>query len=101
MMDDIDFWEKAWGFFMSAPVTVLVIVLIGLILVWGRFEKSLNSLAPTQKRPQVGASKSWEISHEAATHGEWPHDLTAKSDNSRAFSPRLDRLWATRPPVIF
>jgi len=33
-MDDIDFWEKAWAFFMSAPVVILAIVVIALILMW-------------------------------------------------------------------
>jgi len=32
MMDDIDFWEKVWAFFMSTPVTVLAIVVIAVLL---------------------------------------------------------------------
>jgi len=36
LMDDIDFWEKAWAFFMSAPVVILAIVVIALILVWSQ-----------------------------------------------------------------
>jgi hypothetical protein len=33
-MDDLDFWEKVWAFFMSAPVSVLVIVVIAFVVAW-------------------------------------------------------------------
>jgi len=39
-MDDLDFWEQAWGFFMSAPVAILAIVAVVLFLAWSVREKS-------------------------------------------------------------
>jgi len=39
-MDDIDFWERVWDFFMSAPVAILAVVVVVLILAWSVREKS-------------------------------------------------------------
>jgi hypothetical protein len=48
-MDDIDFWEKAWGFFMSAPVAILAVVVILFFLAWSVREKR-RSRANRRKR---------------------------------------------------
>jgi hypothetical protein len=39
-MDNLDFWEAVWAFFMSTPVSVLAIVVILFFLAWSVREKS-------------------------------------------------------------